>query len=253
MKPRNILVATMLLISIASCKKDAPEPQSPFNGRTTAQFNPKKEYGTVTDIDGNEYKTIRIGEQEWMAENLRVTHYQNGDCITKIDYRLDSDSLNYGVFFRSTENIDTIATYGLLYDWKAANDERNIAPKGWRIPNANDWGKLGAYFGNYYDRSYSDLDVLLFIISDSITGLKLKEKGNLHWKNNPDSPFLNISGFTALPVSKDTDDAYYWIKDRKDTDTTAYVYGCGGIMAGGIDAWYTYNKLLPIRCIKIKH
>ena len=81
--------------------------------------------------------------------------------------------------------MDTIATYGLLYNGYAALDERNIAPKGWRVPNNNDWKKLLNYLSDHG--------------SDSIASLKLKEKGNLHWEDNIDSPFLNISGFTALP------------------------------------------------------
>ena len=72
-------LALTIALGLASCEGDDPAPR---RGKTTAVFNPDKEYGTVKDIDGNEYRTITIGTQTWMAENLRVTHYSNGDPIT---------------------------------------------------------------------------------------------------------------------------------------------------------------------------
>lgn len=190
------ILSFALLLVIAACEKEENMPYSPLNERTTAQFNPMKNYGMVTDIDGNIYKTIIIGDQEWMAENLRVTRYQNGDSL--VHTRITPTSRDFGdtnyldefdcgayCSYNDTENLDTIATYGLLYNGYAALDERNIAPKGWRVPNNNDWKKLLNYLSDHG--------------SDSIASLKLKEKGNLHWEDNIDSPFLNISGFTALP------------------------------------------------------
>lgn len=87
----------------------------------------------VTDIDGNKYKIVKIGDQWWMAENLKVTHYRNGEPI------LDCWVYN---------NNDSLAdTYGRLYSWHAVGDSRNIAPNGWHIPTDEEWKKFEMYLG----------------------------------------------------------------------------------------------------------
>lgn len=88
----------------------------------------------VTDIDGNRYPTITIGNKIWMAANLRVTHYRNGDAIPLV---IDSNSWRVSVTGSCCYyNNDTthINNYGMLYNWQAINDNRTIAPEGWHIP-----------------------------------------------------------------------------------------------------------------------
>jgi len=80
---------------------------------------------TVTDIDGNVYQTVKIGDQWWMAENLKVTHYRNGD------------------------DVNNTATYGILYNWYTVHDNRNIAPLGWHIPTDAEWQTLIDYLGGW--------------------------------------------------------------------------------------------------------
>jgi uncharacterized protein (TIGR02145 family) len=172
----------LFFVALAACDEGPVYPDNPLNERTTAFFNPNKKYGTVTDIDGNTYKTIRIGDQLWMAENLRVAHYRNGDGVPNIkDTTLWADQTE-GAYcnYNNTENLDTIATFGRLYNWFATQDTRNIAPTGWRVANAVDWLILIGYLGG-----------------DTIASKHLKEAGTLHWDgpNNAD----NSSGFTALP------------------------------------------------------
>ena len=173
------------LILLSCCKHDLipePVPNNPLNGKTTAIFNPSKKYGTVIDIDGNAYKTIVIGTQTWMAENLRVTRYSNGDSVPNVTDTAKWMNLLDGAYcnYNNTSSLDTIATYGRLYNWYAATDSRNIAPKGWRVANAEDWLILFDYLGG-----------------DTIASNKLKEAGSIHWRD----PFHsdNSSGFTALP------------------------------------------------------
>ena len=89
---------------------------------------------TVTDIDGNVYKTIKIGDQIWMAENLRVTHYINGDAIKKINYSrrmIPNGDGEYCAYDNFEINADT---FGYLYNWYAVTDSRKIAPEGWHVP-----------------------------------------------------------------------------------------------------------------------
>jgi uncharacterized protein (TIGR02145 family) len=185
MKKQNIyysLLIGLIVIVISACKQDNPVPSNPLNGRTTAIFNPNKNYGTMTDIDGNIYKTIKIGKQIWMAENLRVTRYQNGDSIPNITDNQEWAALTSGAYcnYNNTLDLDTIATFGRLYNWYAVNDARNIAPEGWHVPDIGDWATLFEYLGG-----------------DTIASYHLKEVGGTHWDDLNSSD--NGSGFTALP------------------------------------------------------
>lgn len=90
--------------------------------------------GTVTDIDGNIYQTIIIGDQEWMMENLKVTHYQNGDPISHLTSNTDWASTLDGAYCVYNNDPTNTETYGNLYNWFAAIDTRNIAPEGWHVP-----------------------------------------------------------------------------------------------------------------------
>ena len=177
-----ILIASSL-VAINSCKKDNNSPENPFNGKTKANFNSSMTYGTVTDQDGNSYKTITIGTQTWMAENLRTTHYQNGDAIlTFIDIMVGiNESKGAYCNYNNWSSTDSIATYGRLYNWFAVIDNRDIAPKGWHIPTEAEWMILTAYLGG-----------------NLVAGGKLKESGTTHWET-PNAGATNQSGFTALP------------------------------------------------------
>ena len=91
-------------------------------------------YGSVTDIDGNTYKAIKIGNQYWLAENLKVTKYRNGGTIS-----------DYWAYDNDDSNVDT---YGRLYSWYAVNDSRNIAPVGWHVPSDAEWEELAQYISD---------------------------------------------------------------------------------------------------------
>jgi len=143
-------------------------------------FNPNLTYGTVTDIDGNVYKTITIGTQTWMAENLRTTKYSNGDPIT--NETGNWTDLETGVYcWYSNNETQYKAIYGALYNWFAVADSRNIAPSGWHVASDAEWGTLIDYLGG-----------------TSLSGDKLKEIGLSHWLA-PNTGATNSSGFTVLP------------------------------------------------------
>lgn len=103
--------------------------------------------GTMTDADGNIYKTVRIGDQVWMAENLRVTHYNNGDPIAFIPDYEAWEKTTEGAYSIYMEDTAAVAAYGLLYNGRVVLDERGIAPEGWRVPTNDDWKELLIYFG----------------------------------------------------------------------------------------------------------
>lgn len=182
----SIYTITMIIIFLFvanSCKKDDDNTINQTNGKTTAIFNSSLTYGTMTDQDGNEYKTFNINGQTWMTENLRTTKYQNGDAIPKIGDSATWASLTTGAFcnYNKTEDIDTIATFGRLYNWYAVSDSRNLAPVGWHVATKTDWYLLTILLGG-----------------ENIAGSKLKEIGNLHWFG-VNSDVTNESGLTVLP------------------------------------------------------
>ena len=147
-----------------------------------------QDYGTVTDINGNIYKTITIGTQTWMAENLKATKYGNGDFIeTTTPATLDISSLvympvtpKYQWVYNGDES--NVALFGRLYTWYAATDSRNVCPSGWHLPSTTEWSTLTDFLGGA-----------------GIAGRKLKESGTTHW-NTPDWGATNETGFTALPA-----------------------------------------------------
>jgi uncharacterized protein (TIGR02145 family) len=241
MKKSFLLFGFVTLIFLA-CERNEPQtPINPLNGKTTAIFNSAKKYGTVEDVDGNVYKTIVIGGQTWMAENLRTVHYRNGDVLPNSIDSTQWASLNTGAYcnYNNTTNLDTIATFGRLYNWYAVADSRNISPKGWRVPTIADWDILFSSLGG-----------------DSIASNKMKEVGITHWED----PFHsdNSCGFTALPggrryLTKKFEDMGFfgvWWTSSEYNEITAgffYLYYFDSLIWKGINF---KNNGYALRCIK---
>jgi uncharacterized protein (TIGR02145 family) len=150
---------------------------------TVLQAQSEKTTNTIIDIDGNVYKTVDIGSQVWMAENLKSTRYSNGDTIgttnpdtLNIRYQ---DAPKYQWAYAGIDSI--VAIYGRLYTWYVVADKRNICPEGWHVSTDADWRNLTKFLGG-----------------DSLAQGKLKEAGTKHW-NSPNTGATNESGFTALP------------------------------------------------------
>lgn len=147
--------------------------------------------GTVTDIDGNIYATIKIGSQWWMAENLEVTHYRNGTALPNITDNISWGGLITGAYCNNQNDTANAAIYGRLFNWYAVNDSRNIAPAGSHVPTNAEWQTLIDYLGGEW-----------------VAGGKMKEAGITHWIN-PNADATNESGFSALPGGIRTDLGYY--------------------------------------------
>jgi len=172
------LIMGVFLVFASSCDKD--KDNDPASNGTI--FNPNINYGTVTDIDGNTYKTVTIGTQTWMAENLKVTKYNDGTAIANVTDDDEWSALTTGAYcnYNNTTSTVTIATYGRLYNWYAVKTGK-LAPKGWHVPSDSEWTVLTDYLGG-----------------KSVAGGKLKETGTTHW-DSPNDGATNETGFTALP------------------------------------------------------
>ena len=111
------------------------------------RFTVQMIFGTAADIDGNIYHTIQIGKQRWMTENLKVTHYSNGEPVPFNSQYSDIPGQANGSYYIYDDNEENADIYGYLYNWWAVADSRNIAPEGWRVPTDEDWKQLEMELG----------------------------------------------------------------------------------------------------------
>jgi uncharacterized protein (TIGR02145 family) len=144
-------------------------------------FNPNLIYGTLTDIDGNIYKTIQIGDQVWMAENLRTTRYNDGTPIPDVEGNTEWSNLATGAYCWFNNSAPSYSdTYGALYNWYAVNEK--LCPTGWHVPTDTEWSLL--------TKTYNVPE-------------KVIETGNTHWLINFwGGTATNETGFTALPAGR---------------------------------------------------
>ncbi|MBN2104124.1 fibrobacter succinogenes major paralogous domain-containing protein [bacterium] len=147
---------------------------------------------TVTDIDGNIYQTVKIGNQWWMAENLRVTHFRDGRSIPNITSASSWSTTANGYCCIYANADSNLVTYGMLYNWYAVNESRGLAPEGWHVPTDDDWKELEMYLG--MNQIQADSTGL----RGNNEGGKLKEKGTNHW-HTPNYGAKNSCGFSARP------------------------------------------------------
>lgn len=144
-----ILSAAFLIVSIGCDKEDDDTDDNGGNGNGEIDFDIN--YGSVTDIDGNKYNTIVIGNQEWMAENLKVTRYNNGDSIPLRTGNNAWSNMSKGAYSFLNNDSAMLENYGNFYNWHAVKDPRNICPSGWRVPTKYDYEQLRDYLINQYD------------------------------------------------------------------------------------------------------
>lgn len=153
-----------------------------------------KPVAVVILFDGHEYSSISIGNQVWMTENLQTTHYQNGDPIITGLNNNDWSNTTSGAYSIYNDDAANIGSYGLLYNWYAVTDNRNICPAGWHVPSNAEWAILADYLtsnGYGFGGNGSDIGKAMAETSgwnpSTITGTV----GN----NQPEN---NISGFSAV-------------------------------------------------------
>ncbi len=190
---------------------------------------------SLTDIDGNVYKVVKIGTQLWMAENLKVTHYRNGDTIPIVTDDAQWDTLSNGAYCAYNNDTDNIETYGLLYNVFATDDNRFLAPDGWHIPSGLDWQIIIDYLGG-----------------NEIAGGKMKMDGTSLWIS-PNSGATNESGFSALPAGGRSKSgtfvgmgfaAWFWVAPMDNSRELSYNNSKCNFR--GQDQW----QGLSVRCVK---
>jgi uncharacterized protein (TIGR02145 family) len=140
-------------------------------------FNPNLTYGSVSDIDGNCYKTIQIGDQIWIAENLKTTRLNDNTMMLN---DTDWSTFTTQTYCWYNNDIANKNPYGALYNWYAVATGK-LCPSGWHVPDNGEWADLEEFLGG-----------------NVVAGGKLKETGTTHW-TIPNTGATNETGFTALP------------------------------------------------------
>ena len=217
----------------------------------------KGKYGNgVTDIDGNKYKTTIIGTQEWMAENLKVSKYNDGTTIPNVMDKTQWLNLSTGAWSYYDNNEINNADYGKLYNWHivspTTNGNKNVCPTGFHIPTKNEWQVLIDY-----------------LEEDSVlAGGQMKEVGSTHWNTYTyyNTENTNTSLFTALPGGERYSDIYYdqsffskgfsskwWSLIDNTTSKQAFIMGIESSERGYFleyDLWDKNKYGHSIRCVK---
>ncbi len=144
---------------------------------------------------GYTYNVVKIGDQWWMAENLRSTTYKDGTPIIHATSDSDWGTATEGAYcaYNNDANQES-ETYGYLYNFAAASDPRGIAPDGWHVATDEDWKQLEMHLG----MSQADADATGYRDGGNNEGGKLRETGTVHWPD-PNDGATNESGFTAIP------------------------------------------------------
>lgn len=241
----KIISSCFMFIILISCE-DAP---------TTTP--PEEIIDSVTDIDGNVYQTVKIGNQLWMAENLKVTKYRNGDVIPNVTDDSDWRGLSSGAYVSYENEESNIAIYGLYYNWYAVNDNRSIAPEGWHVASDEDWKELEMHLGmSQLDADGTGSSGNGFRGTDE--GGKIKETGTTTW-SLPNTGATNESGFTALAGgyrshNRGFDDlgnyAKFWTSTPVTGGTTAWLRRLKTIYSD-ISRWINVKQYgFNVRCVK---
>jgi uncharacterized protein (TIGR02145 family) len=228
------------------------DPASP-----TSILNTDLTYGTATDVDGNTYHTIKIGTQIWMAENLMVTHYNNGDALSKEINDSKWVGLKTGAHcsYNNTTDSNTIAKFGRFYNFYAVTDTRKLAPAGWHIATDAEWNTLITYLEINTGISGS-VAAALAAKTDWLESSIVNAPGYL----DPDtySSLNNSSGFSCLPVGIRGDYGVYnyvtrysaWWTTNENDKTTAGFRSLSNYGATTGKNTYPKSYGLSVRCIK---
>jgi len=243
MKIRSVIhsfvIVVLFVILAISCKKDIVNDPIPF----IEENDPIPIYGdAVHDTDGNVYNTVIIGNQVWMAENLKTTKFNDGTSITLTtsnnDWHIHTPSYCW-----YNNDVTNKNKYGALYNWYAVNTAK-LAPKGWHVATDDEWTILTNFLG------------------ESIAGGALKKTGTAFWKY-PNMGATNLYGFSAFPGGYRMysgefyykgETGYYWTssenKNYANLDAwSRSVHYANKVVARGSDG-YGMQYGFSVRCIK---
>ena len=247
---RILILSTIIFFTIFSCKK--LERVNPLDGKLSKNGINFNSNGTqigsfqkdINDIDGNTYKTVTIGTQTWMAENLKASKYNDGTAIPNVTDNTQWQNNTTGAWCYYNNDAVFNAKYGKLYNWYAVspttNGNKNVCPTGWHVPTDDEWSVLTDYLGG-----------------ESVAGGKMKEVGTTSWYF-PNTDATNESGFTGLPGGGRSSDGnynnigysgYWWSSAEYSTSNAWFRYLFN---SNGNAYSFNYDKSigLSVRCLR---
>jgi uncharacterized protein (TIGR02145 family) len=204
----------------------------------------------ITDIDGNSYKTVYIGTQRWMAENLKVSKYNDGTDLVATSGAGSQDDKNTSLRFSDYTYYNYDETnnniYGKLYSPVniQSRSNKNICPTGWHLPSVSEWNRLIDYLGG-----------------SKVAGGKLKAVGTAYWEY-PNTDATDTYLFSALPagIKEDNNHLFSGLKDMAAFMSAIYsadglthrisftiYYSTPNILEGVVSGYETY---VSIRCVE---
>lgn len=211
------LILFLIITLLNACESD-PDDKPVMN-----------ETGTMSDVEGNVYRTVKIGNQWWMAENLKVTKYRNGTGIPNTTDSIAWVSQSSGSYCEFNNGLGNIKGPGLLYNYFAITSADNIAPAGWHIPSDDEWKTLEKHLG----MSNTEADKLSW--RGSMEADKLKSNDQDQWSDFGDVFATNESGFTALAGSCRLENNLWGDPGLKNTG-----FWWSSSSFSGNEAWYRY-------------
>ena len=208
---------------------------------------------TLTDINGNVYPTVIIGNQEWMAQNLMATTFANGEAISRLDTNEEWSTAGgaaYSVYpFDNIEGIANelgmLSAYGALYNAHSVTDARGLCPDGWHVPLDAEWQELFSYVGG------AD------VAGGNLKSIRVEPDSHPRWAS-PNTSATDQYGFSTLPAgARNVDGSFYhigtntffWVDQQNSVESNVcseIVWDSGGV--GILD--YNVNQGLSVRCIK---
>ena len=211
----------ILLFSLVCCSMDAQD------------YLPSD---TIFDIEGNAYRTVIIGKQTWMAENLRTSKYNDSTDIFYKSVKTLQKNIPY-FYWYAADAEKYKYPYGGLYNWYAVNTGK-LCPSGWHVPDEAEWDYLAIFLGGSKE-----------------AGGKMKDIGTTYWKS-PNMKASNASGFTALPGGICQRTFYYmgkmgfWWSSTDGGDTVTWYRFIKNDSSSLYKNYFGKKFGLSVRCIK---
>ncbi len=200
------------------------------------------QYGTVKDFDGTVYSTVIIGNQEWMAENLKTKHFSNGTPILKIEDDTQwKTASSPATCYYNHDSLSNNVNYGRLYNWNTVVSENNVCPDAWHVPSEEEWEELFDNLGG-----------------DEQAGAKMKSLNTTTWMDPNDEIATNEAQLNVEPGGLRDENgkfynlnyfAYFWTSSESNSEKSwainlSYVSDGAGQFEGFKSSAYS------IRCVK---